>query len=84
MIEYNVVDAEIPLLLSKSAMKKAKTHIDFDNDVVEMFGRKQKILYTKSGHYAIALNDHMKAITSNNVKVVILNAEDLYEKSEKE
>ena len=46
MIEYSVIDAEIPLLLSKTAMKRAKTRIDFQNDVVEMFGHKQKnIIY---------------------------------------
>lgn len=84
MIEYSVIPTEIPLLLSKEAMKKAKTTIDFDNDVIQMFGKKQKILYTKSGHYAIALNDHMRAIKDEDIKVVLLNVEEFKRKSDKE
>ena len=34
-----VVSKDIPLLLSKKAMKDAKVNIDFVNDKVEIFGR---------------------------------------------
>ena len=37
-IESDVVDNDIPMLLSKSAMKKANTSIDFQSDTVTMLG----------------------------------------------
>ena len=36
------------LLLSKSAMKKLSTVIDFDNDTTVMFGKKQKLNWVAS------------------------------------
>ena len=45
LISSDVVDTEIPLLLSKATMKKAKTIIDFENDYVMMFGEKVKFAY---------------------------------------
>ena len=55
-IELDVVDAHIPLLLSKEALQKAETVLDFKNDVAIMFGEKQNIISTNSGHYAIPLS----------------------------
>ena len=57
MIETDVVKTDIPLLLSKDAMKMAETTIDFENDCVTMFGEKQKIKITKSGHYTVPISD---------------------------
>ena len=56
LIAADVLDIEIPLLLSKTAMKKANTVIDFHNDCVTMFGNKIKLLFTSTGHYCITLN----------------------------
>ena len=39
-IVSDVVDADIPLLLSKKAMKRAWTSLNLNNDTVEMFGKK--------------------------------------------
>ena len=39
-ISTDVVDLDILLLLSKNAMKRAKTCINFENDTVTMLGRK--------------------------------------------
>ena len=55
LIETDIVDADIPLLLSKEALKNAGTLLDFDNDHAIMFGEKQFLISTKSGHYAIPL-----------------------------
>ena len=60
MIEADVIETEIPLLLSKGAMKKAETVIHFKEDRVTMFGRKVKLFYTTTGHYCIALNKNVK------------------------
>ena len=56
LISTDVVETSVPLLLSKHAMKKAGTSIDFVKDEVTMFGEKQRVHLTKSGHYAIPLN----------------------------
>ena len=56
LISTDVVETTVPLLISKSAMKKAETSINFVNDEVIMFGRTQKVHITESGHYAIPLN----------------------------
>ena len=55
-IQTDVVDTQIPLLLSKQAMKLAETEIDFVNDRVKMLGEEQKVHVTQSGHYALPLN----------------------------
>ena len=55
-IEVDVIESSIPLLLSRDAMKRAKTEIDFVNDEVKMFGETQDVYVTNSGHYAIPLN----------------------------
>ena len=51
----DVVDSDIPLLLSKAAMKRAKTKLNFENDTVVMLGRKLKLNCTSSGHYYVPL-----------------------------
>ena len=56
-INTDVIDTNIPLLLSKAAMKRAGTEINFVNDEVTMFGERQNVHITTSGHYAIPLND---------------------------
>ena len=62
LIGTDVVETEIPLLLSKSTMKKAKTVIDFENDTVEMFGKRVTLMHTsRGGHYTIALNRKAQA-----------------------
>ena len=38
-IEINIVDAKIPLLLSKSSLKKANTLINLQNHKVTMFDK---------------------------------------------
>ena len=55
-IVTDVVKAEIPLLLSKAAMKMAKTKLNFENDTVFMLGRKIKLACTSSGHYYVPLS----------------------------
>ena len=56
-LETDVIDGDLPLLLSKDAMKKAEMNIDFTNDSVTIFGRTQKLMFTSSGHYCIPLGN---------------------------
>ena len=74
MIETDVVDSDIPMLLSKSAMKKADTSINFKDDSVNMFGVKQEIIATSSGHYAVPLNkslDILKDVSTNKASIIL-------------
>ena len=64
-LETDVVHTDIPLLLSKNAMKKASTVIDFDKDTAVIFGEEHKLIKTTSGHYAIPLTDKRKFVEDN-------------------
>lgn len=55
MIVTDVVDTDIPLLLSKSAMKRACVAIDIANDTAMIFGNKVNLSLTGSGHYCVPL-----------------------------
>ena len=57
-IEAEVVDCEIPLLLSKESLKRAQTILDINNDKVSMFGKQVDVQFTSSGHYCIDIVDN--------------------------
>ena len=86
----DIVDCEIPLLLSKASMKAANTKLDFASDTVNMYGADVMLNLTSNGHYCIpistkhvALNKGSEAENGNfaNIHLTIHN---LDEKSEKE
>ena len=54
-IEANVVEADIPLLLSRKSMKVAGCTLDFKHDTIEILDQSIKLISTKSGHYCIPL-----------------------------
>ena len=56
MIKTDVTDTDLPLLLSKSAVKKANVKIDFSNDTVSMLDQKVNIALTLSGYYAAPIS----------------------------
>ena len=72
-IKTDVVDSEIPLLLSKSAMKDAKVHMNLEDDTAEVFGKKVSLDFTSSGHYCLPLN-------REEIQVCEVNLEDITEK----
>ena len=85
-IETNVVDSEIPLLLSKAAMKKAGSKLDFCHDTVTMLGENVKLSFTESGHYCIPTPNKKQLISQNGkdqVKIV-LHVSDLSSKGTEE
>ena len=49
-IKAEVVSKDIPLLLSKKAMKDAKVNINFVNNKIEIFGSDLDIICSTSGH----------------------------------
>ena len=54
-IKMDVVDSDISLLLSQSAMKKAGVKIDLENDSATIFGKDVALNFTTSGHYCIPI-----------------------------
>ena len=46
-IQTDVTENNIPVLLSKSSMKKAKMTLDFQNDIANAFGEKIPLITTK-------------------------------------
>ena len=55
LIMTDVVDCEIPLLLSKRSLKKSKSVLDFYNDVLIMNNEKIALQNTSNGHYCVPL-----------------------------
>ena len=76
-LEMDVVESDLPLLLSKAAMKKAQMNIDLSDDTVTAFGNKEKLITTSGGHYCMKLIETTgedENIISNDVLAVdILN-----------
>ena len=67
-LRTDVVQSDIPLLLSKSAMKKAGIIIDMNNDSAVIFGQSVPLNTTSSGHYCIPLRE---VFPVNEVSVLI-------------
>ena len=59
----DVVDAKLPLSLSKNSRKLAKVKVNFD-DIINIFGEDIDISLTESGHYFIPISHTNKAISS--------------------
>ena len=54
-INADIVDNDIPLLLSRDSMKKANMNLDFENDTVTILGERIPLVTTASGHYSIPI-----------------------------
>ena len=54
-IVTDVIDTDIPLLLSEDSMKRARTCFSFENDSVTMFKKKIPLRCTLSRHYHIPI-----------------------------
>ena len=55
MIDMDVIQSDIPLLLSKDAMKKANMALYLADDEAEVFGKRISLSTTSAGHYVIPL-----------------------------
>lgn len=84
----DVVDCELPLLLSKQSLKAANSQLDFVNDKVTMFGRDIPLQHTSNGHYCIPLTPKQVAVNKTsqgeNATRVIFTVNDLTVKSPEE
>ena len=55
LIKTDVIQNDIPLLLSKDSMKQSNVKIDFANDKVSFLDQNVDIILTSSGHYAVPI-----------------------------
>ena len=55
LIKANLVENNVPLLISNQSLKSAKAKINFVQDTIEIDGNTQKLISTSSGHYGIPL-----------------------------
>ena len=55
-ISTDVIDRDIPLLLSKKSMKRNKMKIDLETDEVIVNKRSIKLKVTKTDHYALPIS----------------------------
>ena len=65
----DVIDKELISLLNKKEMKMAKVKIDFDNDIINIFGQYINISLTTRDHYFIPISGTNQAI----VEIVEVN-----------
>ena len=80
MIRTDVVGSDIPLLLSRSAMKTAGVKMDMENDTANIFGKDVAFNLTTSGHYCIPI-DRMEEIPVEevfSVKLEEMDSKDRY------
>ena len=54
-LRANVIECDIPLLLSRESLKRGECQIDFQSDQVIMMGEEVPIKVSQSGHYCIPL-----------------------------
>ena len=71
-INTDVVESDIPLLLSKEAMKTAKVKLDLQTDTAEILGVSMSLNHTRSGHYCVPI-DRVEKIPVENVCAVRLD-----------
>ncbi|MCG7877703.1 MAG: transposase [Candidatus Thiodiazotropha endolucinida] len=73
IIKTDVVQSDIPLLLSRTAMKKAAIKLDLENDTAVIMGKEVALNLTSSGHYCIPI-DKSEEVSVENVCAVNLDA----------
>ncbi|ESO98891.1 hypothetical protein LOTGIDRAFT_158847 [Lottia gigantea] len=74
MLEVEVVDTNIPLLLSRSSLKKADASLDLKNDSATMFGHNVRLDFTASGHYCV---DLLPCVNDEQFHDVLFNFDEL-------
>ena len=67
-IRTDVVNTDIPLLLSLNSMKKAGVNcLNLVDDTVVILGQKLKLTVTRSGHYLLPLNRNKSTLLENKI-----------------
>ena len=72
-INTDVVESDIPLLLSRTAMKKAAVKMDQENDTATIMGKEVALNLTTSGQYCIPI-DKSEEVPIENICAVHLDS----------
>ena len=83
-IEANIVANEIPLLMSRSSMKKAQMIINFDDDTAQILGNQVKLNCTSTGHYCIPLTELLLSDKDLSQSTVVLHSTTIRNATRKE
>ena len=74
-IVTDVVNSDIPLLFSKSSMKRANMKLNFQDDTITIFNEHIPLITTQSGQYAIPITKAKQLITNldreNNISITL-------------
>ena len=62
LMKTQVIEAKIPLLISRNSLKKANASLNFEKDTLNILGKQISLKITTSGHYCIPLR---KALSKN-------------------
>jgi transposase InsO family protein len=80
-IEENVVNNDIPLLLSRNSMKKANMIVDFNTDKAVLFGEEVSLHSTKCGHYCLPLTPRVRCqLSPKSMKNFVLHVSEEFKK----
>ena len=60
-----VVEADIPLLVSKQTLEDGKAILDCGGRTISIYGVKQPLIITSSGHHAIPIKPHSQDLPAN-------------------
>ena len=71
-IKANIVANEIPLLMSRSSMKKVQMIINFDDDTAQILENHVKLNCTSTGHYCIPLTKLLLSDKDSSQSPVVL------------
>ena len=81
LIKTDVVQSDIPLLLSKESMKKAGVKLDLQKDTAEIFGVDVTLNETSSGHYCVPIDKQEEFVCA--VKLEQMNDEEKFKTIQK-
>ena len=75
-IKTDIITADIPLLLSKSAMKRAQIQLNFKNDTIKFMGEEIPLQTTSNGLYCLPITAPKQLInqlsnTANNDHIIL-------------
>ena len=91
ILKTEVVESDIPCLLSKKSMKSARAKIDTENDLINIYGQDVDLINSSSGHYLMEIQnfilpkeDKKKKVTMDSMEkesvVLITSFEGMEEK----
>ena len=73
MIKADIVESDIPLLLSRPLLKEMKCHMDYENDQVDLLDQTLQMDLTSSGHYCISVGNREQLQEVNLVELTKLD-----------